>query len=85
MSGEVEKKITGDSESAGRSLKASTDNPQYLVKSGRSGKKAGAQAGRTAQEEEMTKGPRVPRSAGRSPSPFVPPFSLPLVCVSRSS
>lgn len=38
MSGEVEKNITGDTESAGRSVKASKDNPQYLVKSGKSGK-----------------------------------------------
>ncbi|MGH1547752.1 DUF2945 domain-containing protein [Leifsonia poae] len=38
--GEVEKKITEDTEAAGRTVKASKDDPQYLVKSDKSGKEA---------------------------------------------
>jgi hypothetical protein len=42
--GTVEKKITEDTEAAGRTVRASEDEPQYLVKSDKSG--AGrAQAG----------------------------------------
>ncbi len=35
--GTVEKKITSDTEEAGRKVKASKDEPQYLVKSDKSG------------------------------------------------
>ena len=35
--GTVEKKITSESEAGGRKVKASEDEPQYLVKSERSG------------------------------------------------
>jgi hypothetical protein len=35
--GEVEKKITRDTEAAGRKVRASKDDPQYLVKSDKSG------------------------------------------------
>jgi hypothetical protein len=35
--GEVEKKITSDTEEAGRQVRASKDDPQYLVKSEKSG------------------------------------------------
>ncbi|WP_336921316.1 DUF2945 domain-containing protein [Aquipuribacter sp. SD81] len=38
--GEVEKKITSETEEAGRTVKASDDDPQYLVKSDKSGKEA---------------------------------------------
>ena len=38
--GEVEKKITEDTEAAGRTVRASEDDPQYLVKSDKSGKEA---------------------------------------------
>jgi hypothetical protein len=38
--GTVEKKITSETEAAGRKVKASKDEPQYLVKSARSGKDA---------------------------------------------
>lgn len=38
--GEVEKKITSDTEAAGRTVRASQDDPQYLVKSDKSGKEA---------------------------------------------
>ncbi|NUU04869.1 DUF2945 domain-containing protein [Leifsonia sp. C5G2] len=38
--GEVEKKITEDTEAAGRTVRASKDDPQYLVKSDKSGKEA---------------------------------------------
>ena len=39
-SGTVEKKITEDTEAAGRTVKASEDDPQYLVKSEKSGGEA---------------------------------------------
>jgi hypothetical protein len=38
--GEVEKEITSDTEAAGRTVRASEDDPQYLVKSDRSGGEA---------------------------------------------
>ena len=38
--GEVEKKITKDTEAAGRTVRASQDDPQYLVKSEKSGGEA---------------------------------------------
>ena len=38
--GEVEKKITSDTEAAGRTVRASKDEPQYLVKSEKSGGEA---------------------------------------------
>lgn len=38
--GQVEKKITSDTEAAGRTVRASRDNPQYLVKSDTSGGEA---------------------------------------------
>jgi hypothetical protein len=39
-SGTVEKKITSDTEAAGRTVRADSDDPQYLVKSDKSGKEA---------------------------------------------
>ena len=38
--GTVEKKITSDTEAAGRTVRASADDPQYLVKSEKSGGEA---------------------------------------------
>jgi hypothetical protein len=38
--GKVEKKITGRREEAGRTVAASPDDPQYVVRSEKSGKKA---------------------------------------------
>lgn len=38
--GTVEKKITEDTEAAGRTVRAGKDDPQYLVKSDKSGKEA---------------------------------------------
>ena len=38
--GKVEKKITSDTEAAGRTVRASDDDPQYLVKSDKSGREA---------------------------------------------
>jgi hypothetical protein len=35
--GTVERKVTSDTEAAGRTVKASKDEPQYLVKSEKSG------------------------------------------------
>jgi hypothetical protein len=35
--GTVERKITSDTEAAGRTVRASQDEPQYLVKSAKSG------------------------------------------------
>ena len=40
VEGEVEKKITSDTEAAGRTVRASKDEPQYLVKSEKSGGEA---------------------------------------------
>ncbi|MEJ5945083.1 DUF2945 domain-containing protein [Pseudokineococcus basanitobsidens] len=38
--GTVEKKITDDTEEAGRTVRASKDDPQYLVESDKTGKEA---------------------------------------------
>lgn len=38
--GEVEQKITADTETGGRTVRASEDDPQYLVKSEKSGGEA---------------------------------------------
>ena len=38
--GTVEKKITADTEAAGRTVRASDDDPQYLVRSEKSGGEA---------------------------------------------
>lgn len=38
--GTVEKKITDDTEAAGRTVRASDDDPQFLVKSDKTGKEA---------------------------------------------
>lgn len=38
--GKVEKEITSETEAAGRKVKASKDDPQYLVRSDKSGKEA---------------------------------------------
>ncbi|MCU1438086.1 MAG: hypothetical protein JWP66_1173 [Naasia sp.] len=38
--GKVEKKITEDTEAGGRTVRASKDDPQYLVKSDKSGGEA---------------------------------------------
>ena len=38
--GEVEEKITSDTKAAGRQVRASEDDPQYLVKSEKSGGEA---------------------------------------------
>ncbi|MGA9873501.1 MAG: DUF2945 domain-containing protein [Rhodococcus sp. (in: high G+C Gram-positive bacteria)] len=38
--GTVEKKITSETEAGGRTVKASKDDPQYLVESDKSGKDA---------------------------------------------
>ncbi len=38
--GVVERKITSDTEAAGRTVRASEDDPQYLVRSEKSGKEA---------------------------------------------
>ena len=38
--GKVEKKITADTEAAGRDVRASKEDPQYLVKSDKSGGEA---------------------------------------------
>ena len=37
---QVEQKITSDTEAAGRTVRASDDDPQYLVKSDKSGREA---------------------------------------------
>jgi hypothetical protein len=40
VEGTVEKKITEDTKAAGRTVKADKDDPQYLVKSDKTGKEA---------------------------------------------
>ncbi len=40
VEGTVKKKITEDTEAAGRTVRASKDDPQYLVESDKSGKDA---------------------------------------------
>jgi hypothetical protein len=40
VTGDVEKKITEDTTAAGRQVRASKDDPQYLVKSDKSGREA---------------------------------------------
>jgi hypothetical protein len=40
VKGEVERKITSDTEAAGRKVRASKDEPQYQVRSDKSGKDA---------------------------------------------
>lgn len=40
VTGKVEKKITEDTTEAGRQVRASKDDPQYLVKSDKSGREA---------------------------------------------
>lgn len=40
VDGTVEKKLTHDTEAAGRTVRASPDDPQYLVRSDKSGREA---------------------------------------------
>ncbi|MBB2923030.1 DUF2945 domain-containing protein [Cellulomonas cellasea] len=40
VEGKVEKKITADTEAAGRTVRASKDDPQYLVRSDKTGREA---------------------------------------------
>jgi hypothetical protein len=40
VTGTVEEKITSDTETAGRTVRASTDEPQYRVRSDKSGRDA---------------------------------------------
>lgn len=40
VEGKVEKKITDDTEAAGRTVRASEDDPQYLVRSDGTGREA---------------------------------------------
>nr|CRL67798.1 hypothetical protein CPGR_00607 [Mycolicibacterium malmesburyense] len=40
VSGTVEEKITSDTEAAGRTVRADSDNPQYRVRSDKSGRDA---------------------------------------------
>ena len=49
-SGEVEKKITKETEEAGRTVKASKDEPQFLVKSDKSSNEAVHKAAALEQE-----------------------------------
>ena len=48
--GTVEKKITEDTEEAGRTVRASGDDPQYLVKSEKSGGEAVHKPGALKQD-----------------------------------
>ena len=48
--GTVEKKITEDTEEAGRTVRASKDEPQYLVESDKTGKEAVHKGGALDEE-----------------------------------
>lgn len=48
--GEVEKEITTETEAGGRTVKASEDDPQYLVKSDKSGGEAVHKPGALTEE-----------------------------------
>ena len=54
--GEVEQEITEDTEAAGRQVRASRDDPQYLVKSDKSGGEAVHKPG--ALKKDTGKGKR---------------------------
>lgn len=54
--GTVEKKITSDTEAAGRTVRASADDPQYLVKSAKSGREA------VHKPEALTKTSKTPNT-----------------------
>ena len=49
--GEVERTITEDTEAAGRTVRASSDEPQYLVRSEKSGKTAVHKPGALERED----------------------------------
>ena len=49
--GTVEKKLTEDTEAAGRTVRASQDDPQYLVKSDKSGGEAVHKPGALKKDE----------------------------------
>lgn len=49
--GEVERTITEDTEAAGRTVRASSDEPQYLVRSEKSGKAAVHKPGALERED----------------------------------
>jgi hypothetical protein len=50
--GEVERKITSETEAGGRKVKASKDEPQYLVKSDKSGGEAVHKPGALRKKEK---------------------------------
>jgi hypothetical protein len=50
--GKVEKKITSDTEDAGRTVRASKDEPQYRVRSEKSGGAAVHKAGALRRKDE---------------------------------
>ena len=52
--GTVEKKITEDTEAAGRTVRASEDDPQYLVKSEKSGGEAVHKPGALKKNQHPT-------------------------------
>lgn len=52
--GTVEKKITEDMEAAGRTVRASEDDPQYLVKSEKSGGEAVHKPGALKKNQHPT-------------------------------
>ena len=50
VEGEVEQEITEETDAGGRHVKASEDDPQYLVKSDKTGKEAVHKAGALEQD-----------------------------------
>lgn len=61
--GTVEKEITSDTEAAGRTVRASQDEPQYLVKSDKSGREA---VHKPSALDKSCPGPLVPGGDARS-------------------
>lgn len=49
--GEVEREITSDTQAAGRTVRASADNPQYQVRSDKTGRDAVHKPGALRHEE----------------------------------
>jgi hypothetical protein len=56
--GEVEEKIAEDIEAAGRTVRATPDDPQYRVRSEKSGRDAVHRPGALTKKEPTEKGPK---------------------------
>ena len=66
--GAVEQEITADTEADGRTVRASEDDPQYLVKSDKSGGEAVHKASALKEERHVSRKSR-PAAPVRAPEP----------------